>query len=207
MNTMPRVSKDPQVRMEEILDAAENLFYTRGYHETAVSDIVKKVGVAQGTFYYYFESKEAALEGVINRHVLSIQSRIEAIANSDIIPPRKIEQVVCTTFNNLRYGEGWMFDFLYNDQYLHIVDKLLRHGREMFAPSLIKIIEEGNQTGYFKVSYPTEMMVFVSAILQCLYHSLYQKLSKEQLVCRFDIAGKLIENALGLAEGTLHLMV
>ena len=47
---MVRITKDPQVRMTEILDAAEELFYVRGYHETAVSDIVKSIGVAQGTF-------------------------------------------------------------------------------------------------------------------------------------------------------------
>ena len=51
---MARITKDPMVRMTEILDAAEELFYARGYHEPAISDIVKSTGVAQGTFYYYF---------------------------------------------------------------------------------------------------------------------------------------------------------
>ncbi|KMK74982.1 TetR/AcrR family transcriptional regulator [Alkalihalobacillus pseudalcaliphilus] len=40
------------------MKAALQLFATDGYHKTKVSDIVKVVGVAQGTFYWYFSSKE-----------------------------------------------------------------------------------------------------------------------------------------------------
>ncbi len=41
-----------------LLEVALELFATKGYHATKVSDVVKKAGVAQGTFYWYFESKE-----------------------------------------------------------------------------------------------------------------------------------------------------
>ncbi|MCK4977088.1 MAG: helix-turn-helix transcriptional regulator [Anaerolineales bacterium] len=37
------------------------MFYTRGFENTSISDIVNKVGVAEGTFYYYFDSKLAIL--------------------------------------------------------------------------------------------------------------------------------------------------
>ncbi len=49
---MVRISKDPEERKNEIVDAAEELFVTKGYEKTSISDIVKKVGVAQGLFYY-----------------------------------------------------------------------------------------------------------------------------------------------------------
>ena len=45
---MARITKDPVVRRNEIIDAAEELFYSVGYDETSVSDIVKSIGVAQG---------------------------------------------------------------------------------------------------------------------------------------------------------------
>ena len=53
-----RISKDPKERKDELMDAAEELFSTVGYNGISVSDIVKKVSVSQGTFYYYFKSKE-----------------------------------------------------------------------------------------------------------------------------------------------------
>ncbi|MBX0312473.1 MAG: TetR/AcrR family transcriptional regulator, partial [Sulfurihydrogenibium sp.] len=40
---------------DKIIVAAKELFSTKGYHETKVSDIVEKAGVAQGTFYLYFK--------------------------------------------------------------------------------------------------------------------------------------------------------
>lgn len=202
---MPRVSRDRQVRMEEIVDAAETLFYAKGYHETTVSDIAQKIGVAQRTFYYYFTSKEAVLDASVDRHVARIQSKMEEIAHSDINPPRKIELIVYTTFNNLRNGDGWMFDFLYNDQYLHLVDKYVHYAGERFSPSLMKVIEEGNRSGCFRVAYPCRGIEFINAIVDTLYLSLYQKLSQEQLALRLKIASGLLEKILGLREGTLHL--
>ena len=66
---MARPAQDPQIRINEILDAAETLFYERGYQPTMISDIVRKIGVAQGTFYYYFTSKEEIVVALINRHL------------------------------------------------------------------------------------------------------------------------------------------
>ena len=44
---------------ERLLRAAVDVFGERGYHAARVSDIVGRAGVAQGTFYLYFENKEA----------------------------------------------------------------------------------------------------------------------------------------------------
>jgi len=41
----------------------------KGYEKTAVSDIVKKAKVAQGTFYYYFKTKEDILDLITDRYI------------------------------------------------------------------------------------------------------------------------------------------
>ena len=43
-----RITKEPETRKNEIIDAAGELFLTQGFDETSVSDIVARVGVAQG---------------------------------------------------------------------------------------------------------------------------------------------------------------
>jgi len=50
---MPRKTKPPEERKVELIDAAERLFSAKGYDETAVSDIVRDLNIAQGTFWYY----------------------------------------------------------------------------------------------------------------------------------------------------------
>lgn len=43
---------------ERILDAAEELMWSKSFHSVGLSEILKVVGVPKGSFYYYFESKE-----------------------------------------------------------------------------------------------------------------------------------------------------
>jgi AcrR family transcriptional regulator len=54
-------------RREQILEVALKQFSDYGYHKTKVSDIVKAAGVAQGTFYWYFKSKEAIALEIIHK--------------------------------------------------------------------------------------------------------------------------------------------
>ena len=57
--------KSPETRKSELLAAAETLFRENGVDRTAVSDIVKKAGVAQGTFYNYYQSKDEIFAAVL----------------------------------------------------------------------------------------------------------------------------------------------
>lgn len=52
-------------RRQELLGIAVELFAKNGYHKTKISDIVRHAGVAQGTFYWYFKSKEAIVLEII----------------------------------------------------------------------------------------------------------------------------------------------
>ena len=62
-----RIVKEAEVRKEEILDAAEKLFAAKGFDNTSTGDILDAVGIARGTLYYHFKSKEDILDGVIQR--------------------------------------------------------------------------------------------------------------------------------------------
>ena len=57
-----RVTKEPEVRKQEILDTALKLFGENGYEKTSITDIAKAIGVAQGLCYRYFPSKEALFD-------------------------------------------------------------------------------------------------------------------------------------------------
>ena len=55
---MKRISKAPDVRRQELLDTAMELFAQKGYEETSMGDIARAAGVAQGLCYRYFDSKQ-----------------------------------------------------------------------------------------------------------------------------------------------------
>ena len=204
---MARITKDPVVRRNEIIDAAEELFYSVGYDETSVSDIVKSIGVAQGTFYNYFASKEAVLEALVERHVSQISAKLAGIENSEMTAIQKFERMFYTIFENLRNGDGWAFDFLYYNKHLQITEKLIRQSGSMFLPFNKKIIEEGNQQGIFNVDHIDETLEFIAAVLQCFAHALYQKKTDNELRQRLAIVSKMIAGALSIENHELQLVI
>ncbi len=48
----------PEERKEQILSSAKKLFSHHGFYDTQISDIIQEAGIARGTFYQYFNSKE-----------------------------------------------------------------------------------------------------------------------------------------------------
>ncbi len=58
---MVRTVKDPEVRKTEIIKSARRFFQTRDYDKTTMQDVMVELGIAKGTIYYYFKSKEELL--------------------------------------------------------------------------------------------------------------------------------------------------
>ena len=78
--------KDAELRRQEILMTARELFIKKGYDKTSVNDILKVVDIAKGTFYYYFSSKEEVLEAIIIDIVEEGATKARRILNEQSIP-------------------------------------------------------------------------------------------------------------------------
>lgn len=64
---MVRIAKHPDIRREEFLDAALDLATTVGFDSISIEQITNHIGVAKGTFYYHFASKQALLAALVTR--------------------------------------------------------------------------------------------------------------------------------------------
>lgn len=202
---MGRPYQDPEIRKKEILDAAEFLFSTSGYQQTLISDIVKKIGVAKGTFYYYFSSKEELIEALIKRHLSNFNSEMENMVSSEsVLPNRKLELMVSLICKAVIVKKGLLLDYLYNDHYRHLIDKFFRQAKKILVPILLYIIEEGNLKKVFKVDQPIIAVNYILAILQCFIECIYNKTPIEIISVSMVSMQKLFEKMLGLHEGSLH---
>ena len=85
---MPR-TVDRQARRAEIVSAAAVAFAEQGVACTAVSDIVKAAGVAQGTFYLYFESKDDVVLAVAELFGDALIGAIEGAVAAPAAPRSK----------------------------------------------------------------------------------------------------------------------
>lgn len=77
MNEQVNLSRAERQRIQlqaDILDAAFMEFSERGYHQTAISDIAKRVGIGHGTFYRHFENKRDILQHVISETMQKIMA-------------------------------------------------------------------------------------------------------------------------------------
>jgi AcrR family transcriptional regulator len=64
-----RSIKAPEDRRRELMDAAVRVFTRKGITEASISDVTEAAGVAKGTFYLYFDSKEHLLASLRERFV------------------------------------------------------------------------------------------------------------------------------------------
>lgn len=71
-------TKPQEVRRDELLASGERLFQERGIAATSIDDIAAGAGVAKGTFYLYFDSKEAMHEALHERFGQRMRSAVEA---------------------------------------------------------------------------------------------------------------------------------
>ncbi len=65
MGTAARKEREKQKRREEILAAARDLFYEKGYQNTTVEEIAEAAEISKGTVYLYFASKDELYVSVI----------------------------------------------------------------------------------------------------------------------------------------------
>src|SRR5436190_9144016 len=92
-----RAQRTPR-RLSEIIDAAARVFAQRGYHGASTQDIADVLGMRQASLYYYFASKDAALEAVCAAGVEDYAERAQAILRG---PGRAADKVAKLVFQHL----------------------------------------------------------------------------------------------------------
>jgi AcrR family transcriptional regulator len=201
-----RVTKDPVVRRKELIDAAEELFREKGCEETSVSDIVKKVGVAQGTFYYYFESKDDILDAVLDHYLRDHLERTvrDIIADGSKDALQKLQSIISATLS-FQTGEKNLIEFLHSDRNMVSHQKYMVKVQETFVPLITELVEEGIKEGLFAVPYPRETVEYLLAMFTYLHD--YAALSQQTdgYLNKVKAAEYIAIKVLGLNEGSLRL--
>lgn len=163
-----RVVKEAAERRNEILDVAEELFVTKGYDKTSTNDILERVGIARGTLYYHFSSKEEILNAMIERINDSLFSKARAIAENKSLPV--IDRIVMTIAGlNVDSDIGHeIIDQVHKPQNALMHQKMQKNLIEGIVPIIVRLVEEGNEQGVFHVRYPeetVEMLTLYSSIV------------------------------------------
>lgn len=84
-------SKQTKGKRESIIASAFELFFTKGYKNTKIIEIAQASNIGKGTFYEYFESKEALLLELLNAKFEFDRQNTELIGQSDLTGTEKIK--------------------------------------------------------------------------------------------------------------------
>ena len=97
-----RIVKEATERKNEILDAAAVLFMKKGFDNTSTNDILDAVGIARGTLYHHFKSKEEVMDALIDRQMEQILSAARPAAAALRVP---VDERIIRTITALHIGE------------------------------------------------------------------------------------------------------
>lgn len=160
-----RTVKEAEERKNEILDAAERLFGAKGYDNTSTNDILEAVGIARGTLYYHFRSKEEILDAMIDRMTGEMTAKAKELAMQSEIPVlQRLTMMITALHAGGELGEEIM-DQIHRPQNALMHQKTQNRLLSDMTPLLAGLIEEGNRQGICQTDYPAEVaeMTFLYA--------------------------------------------
>ncbi len=202
---MTRIRKDPEVRQTELMDAALELFCSVGYKKTMVADIVKKAGVAKGTFFYYFSTKEAVLEAICTRGATELATSFQ-LQSRQLTAINKLQAFIFKISSPTQID--FLIDTLWNEKQFNFVYTIWQqHVENIFNPLLTDIIQQGNQEGTMHVNCIKETSAFFWSTLDCLWEAGYLNEPSEMLLNKTKIAESILERLLGVEENSLDLSI
>ncbi len=194
---MARITKDPEERRNEIIETAMELFNAKGYEHTAVSDIVKKIGVAQGTFYYHFKSKEEIAEAVIDRYLaeqIVIANKI--VTDPDLHAIDKLLSLMHEQLTSMASYRG-IKEYVNKESNALLHQKLLIKKITSYVPFLTSIVEQGIKEGVFQVSNPQVVSEFLLIGTHFMFDVGFFQWSQEEFINKLKAMGEITEKLLG----------
>jgi AcrR family transcriptional regulator len=105
-------------RADEIADAAARVFADRGYHGTTTQAIADVLGMRQASLYYYFPSKEAALEEVCARGTDGFVESAERVMQQDVPPLDKLTLLIASHLAPIETMRDYVKVFINERRYL-----------------------------------------------------------------------------------------
>ncbi|MGD9318041.1 MAG: TetR/AcrR family transcriptional regulator [Anaerolineae bacterium] len=215
---MARITKDPDERRRELIACAQGLFYSKGYERTTVRDIVSELGIAKGTFYYYFDSKLAILEAMIDEALSQSVALLHEIVADQTLPVLvkwgRAFQVVGAWKVERKAELLAMLHVMQMDENLVLRYKMQTRAVQLLSPEFTKLVAQGVEEGVFQTEFLKESAGITLSIMQSLADPLYSILLSPDkyddpvaLAQReFAAVETAIERVLGAPPGSLSFV-
>lgn len=170
--------KSPEQWKSEIMRAAGELFLSRGYEETTVTDIMEKVGGAKGMFYRYFDSKEEIMQAIGDKMFFE-NNPFDAIKKrTDLNGLQKIrELLVLNQSDTERDSLNTQAIPILKDP--RILQTAIEANKRILTPLWFELLEEARTDGSIQTKYTKELSELLPLVNFWLMPSVYPATAKE----------------------------
>ncbi|MCE5169120.1 TetR/AcrR family transcriptional regulator [Paenibacillus profundus] len=199
-----RVVKKADERRNEILDAADELFGQKGFDGTSTNDILERVGIARGTLYHHFKSKEDIMDALIERYNVRLLGAAQEIAADKSIPVvERIIRVVMALNISGESSSKEIMEHIHKPQNALMHQKIQRVIINGVTPILTGIIREGIEQGLFSTPFPYECMEMVVTYANTVFDDDIVTMTNEERGSRILAFVCNVERLLGAESGSL----
>lgn len=172
------VKKSPEQWKSEIMRAAFELFLSKGYEETTISDIMVKVGGAKGMFYRCFESKEEVMQA-IGDHMFFENNPFEAVKErTDLNGLQKIRELLMLNQSDVERAElNVQAVSILKDP--RILTAAIDANKRVLTPLWFELLEDARMDGSIQTQYTKELSELLPLINFWLMPSVYSATAEE----------------------------
>ncbi len=187
--------KTPEEWKKEILTAAQNLFISKGYEETSISDIMNMAGGAKGMFYRCFQSKEEVMYALGNQMFFDNNPFEEVRERNDLNGLQKIRALLSVNQSDTKRNQiNREAVPILKDP--HILAAAVRENRRVLTPLWLELLEEGKKDGSIQTEYTKELSELMPLINFWLMPSVFPA-TEEELLHKYRFVAEML-NHMGL---------
>lgn len=156
------------VKYDQILDALQSLLEDKDIGKISVSEIARSAGIGKGSIYYYFPSKEAILEALIERNYETTLNTAKALAGQrEVSPFMRMAMLfqACRNSSKAFLRQDTKISGISTKDMLLLHQKYLNYLITELKPELALIIEQGIENGDIQFDHPAALAEIVLIVL------------------------------------------
>ena len=201
-----RIGKSAEKRKSEILDVAEQLFAEKGFDNASTNDIINRIGIAGGTLYHHFKSKEEILDAIVERMTREKILQAEKIIENKNIPILERLTLSYLSLNVDSKAGAEVLEQMHKPQNALLHQKMQESVISGIVPLMEKLITEGNESGIFDTKYPANAAEMIITYSNTSFDDLagltYDEMQRKRIAFIYHT-----ERILGAKEGSLEAAI
>lgn len=191
-----RVSKEPDQRRQEIIETALTLFAEKGYENTTIQDIAKRMNVSPGLCYRYFKSKTEIFAATSEHYAIQAVEQMNIPLSQDVPAIEKLNHIMNQMFQfsvthhefESRYHEGSSIRAI-------LIDDVANQWRSIMIP----ILEQGMKEHTFHCSDAARTAQFlISGLVHTFHEEMPEEHAKEYMESFLDFTHDMLIRVLGM---------